>query len=137
MPQSTRRIRRFTWHNCFRYVVEALDQPFFSDQRIARLKASPVATIVTTCMLLALLVILTAAILAMRRADGLENGFRQYAISSLAVVSIGAIYVLGARQFIFRQIAARRRLAGQCLTCAYDLRGSSSRCPECGTPAAA
>jgi len=37
-----------------------------------------------------------------------------------------------------RALVSRRRAArGLCLACGYDLRGSISRCPECGTPMAA
>jgi hypothetical protein len=35
-----------------------------------------------------------------------------------------------------RSLAARRRSAGRCPNCGYDLRATPGRCPECGTAAA-
>ena len=34
-----------------------------------------------------------------------------------------------------RQVGARRSRLGQCVRCAYDLRATRGRCPECGTVA--
>jgi hypothetical protein len=46
-----------------------------------------------------------------------------------AAAAAGPILWLGAR------LARRRRFGrGQCGNCGYDLRESSDRCPECGTP---
>lgn len=33
-----------------------------------------------------------------------------------------------------RLVVERRRAAGLCLNCGYDLRGGGARCPECGSP---
>jgi hypothetical protein len=41
---------------------------------------------------------------------------------------------LTARWLWRRRRRVRRRRAGQCVHCGYDLRGLSERCPECGQP---
>ena len=48
---------------------------------------------------------------------------------------VGADLIIWPVVFLTRQMRRRRRVRlGHCLQCGYDLRASSSRCPECGTP---
>ena len=54
----------------------------------------------------------------------------------LVVFMIFPLYWLVIPLRAARRRRKRRRL-GQCATCGYDLRGSSERCPECGTDIAA
>jgi hypothetical protein len=47
------------------------------------------------------------------------------------VIPLAILPLNGFRKAITRM---RRKRRGQCLTCGYDLRHTSERCPECGTP---
>jgi hypothetical protein len=47
------------------------------------------------------------------------------------VIPLAILPLTGFRKAITRM---RRKRRGQCLTCGYDLRHTSERCPECGTP---
>jgi hypothetical protein len=59
------------------------------------------------------------------------NGFVFIGVPVWAAMSLLSIPPLVAVRNLVRE--NRRRQAGLCLTCGYDLRASSDRCPECGT----
>lgn len=68
--------------------------------------------------------------LGVRRFEG--RGFDVGAPVPLVLLLTGTLPVAwGRRWWLYRQ-QAKRRTAGQCLLCGYDLRGSPDRCPECG-----
>jgi hypothetical protein len=66
---------------------------------------------------------------------GSQSGGRidQYVFPYYAVVALTALLP----GFVLTRwlCARRRRRAGLCRRCGYDLRASPQRCPECGTPA--
>ena len=45
----------------------------------------------------------------------------------------GLLLIPIARHTLRAATARRRRKAGRCATCGYDLRGATGKCPECGT----
>jgi hypothetical protein len=57
------------------------------------------------------------------------------ALVSVPYVAIaGLLLVVPTVRIVARSLAAsRRRRAGRCEVCGYDLRETSDRCPECGT----
>lgn len=57
---------------------------------------------------------------------------RNFVVSCFVVLFCAAL--LPSVWLIRRVRAIRRRADGKCLSCGYDLRAGTDRCPECGTP---
>ena len=70
----------------------------------------------------------------------MDDTFARGAAPDLVCFWLSYLLILGAILAFFIVPARRRhrvahwRALGLCLTCGYDLRASSERCPECGTP---
>jgi hypothetical protein len=62
---------------------------------------------------------------------GLDNKPAGLPIPVHILMAVG--YTLATMLLFWCRRRLQRRLAGQCLTCGYDLRASPERCPECGT----
>lgn len=60
------------------------------------------------------------------------EGYRFVTIPCWSVVA--ALLLLPAVRVTWVVVRRKRRRAGACVTCGYDLRASKDRCPECGTP---
>jgi hypothetical protein len=64
------------------------------------------------------------------------DGFECIVYCPIWVLIVAACVLPGlcARPALRRRTRRRRRLANCCVVCGYDLRATSNRCPECGTP---
>jgi hypothetical protein len=60
------------------------------------------------------------------------------AVGLLAIGALVAAVIVGGLADLWHHrrdfLEQRRRARGLCAGCGYDLRGSGSRCPECGRP---
>jgi hypothetical protein len=65
-------------------------------------------------------------------------GRMDYTLVAIPLLYIALAFAVGPVAWLVQRRRTReRRRLGHCARCGYDLRGSTDRCPECGTPAPA
>jgi hypothetical protein len=74
----------------------------------------------------------TKSFLGFGLGESTAEGYRFVSIPCWSAVTV--LLLFPAVRVTWVVVRRKRRRAGACLTCGYDLRASAGRCPECGTP---